>query len=317
MTSEIIVSGPKVGTVLTPIRCVGSDGEFDVAEKLGNAPGAILFIHELTRNTAPVINGLDQLASDHAIHGFHSYTIMLSADRTAGEDQAGRVNGSLKLRNPIVLGLDGAEGPGNYALNRNAALTLIFCNDGKVLRSEALIDTGPNDVPKIRQWAEEIVGALPKGRDALLAALPNEDRALRGYAVDRALEVERLQQQLKRLRENNRKRGGRAMNRRPEQGRTDADKSVEEPGADPKPKRQGKAPDDSELNGLLRSFIRTTNDEARADEVYANITKRAAESDVLKGEAIEMFKLMLSFRDRYGTEYAQKLAEGFLKKHAK
>ena len=57
--SEVIVSGPTVGTAITPIHCVGSGIEFDVAEKLGTAPGAILFIHELTRNTAPVINGLD------------------------------------------------------------------------------------------------------------------------------------------------------------------------------------------------------------------------------------------------------------------
>lgn len=315
--SEAIVSGPEVGTALTPIRCVGSDGEFDVAEKLGTAPGAILFIHELTRNTAPVINGLDKLASDHSIHGFRSHTIMLGADRTAGEDQAKRVNGSLKLRNPIVLGLDGAEGPGNYALNRNAALTLIFCKDGKVLRSEALTDTGPNDVPKIRQWAEEIAGPLPKGREALLAALPTDHTALREFAVDRALEVQRLQGKLKRLQENNRKRGGRAMNRRPERPKDNADKSADETEAAEKPKRQGKPPEDSELNALLRSFIRKTNDEAKADEVYAKITKRAAESDALKGEAVEMFKLMLSFRDRYGIDHAQKLAEGFLKEHAK
>ncbi len=315
--SETIVSGPEVGTKLTPIRCVGSDGEFDVAGKLGTAPGAILFIHELTRNTAPVINGLDQLASDHSIHGFRSHSIMLGADRTAGEDQARRVNGSLKLRNPIVLGLDGAEGPGNYALNRNAALTLIFCDDGKVVHSEALTDTGPNDVPKIRQWAEAIVGPLPKGREALLAALPNDADALRQFAVDRALEVDRLQKRLKRLQENNRKRGGRAMNRRPQRPNANADKSAEEAETSEKPKREGKPPEDPELNALLRSFIRKTNDKAKADEVYTKITKRAAESDELKGEAVEMFKLMLSFRDRYGIEHAQKLAEGFLKEHAK
>jgi len=316
-TSEVIVSGPKVGTAITPIHCVGSGREFDVAEKLGTAPGAILFIHELTRNTAPVINGLDQLASDHSIHGFRTYTIMLGADRTAGEDQTKRVNGSLKLRNPIVLGLDGSEGPGNYALNRNAALTLIFCKDGKVLRSEALTDTGPNDVPKIRQWVEEIAGPLPKGRRALLAALPTDGPALREFAVDRALEVQRLEGKLKRLQENNRNRSGRAMNRRPERPKANADKSADETKATEKPKRQGKPPEDSKLNALLRSFIRKTNDEAKADEVYARITKRAGESDALKGEAIEMFKLMLSFRDRYGIEHAQKLAEGFLKEHAK
>jgi hypothetical protein len=314
--SETIVSGPEAGTALTPIRCVGSDAEFDVAEKIGNAPGAVLFIHELTRNTAPVINGLDQLASDHAISGFRSFTVMLGADRTAGEDQAGRVNGSLKLRNPIVLGLDGAEGPGNYALNRKAALTLLFCKDGKVQRSEALTDTGPNDVPKIRKWAEEVAGPLPKDRGALVAALPGEEKALREFAIDRAMEVRRLQGQLKRLREN-RGRGGRAMNRGGQRPGAEASKPREKPEAAPERKREGKPPEDTELNSLLRSFIRQTNEDTKADEVFGQIVARAAEGDALKGEAVEMFKLMLSFRDRYGTEHAQKLAEGFLKENAK
>ncbi|MCB1097190.1 MAG: hypothetical protein KDN22_16575 [Verrucomicrobiae bacterium] len=313
--SETIVSGPKPSTVLTPIRCADKRGEFDVAEQMGTAPGAILFVHELTRNTAPVINGLDQLASDHAISGFRSFTILLNSDRTAGEDQAGRVNGSLNLRTPIVLCLDGAEGPGNYALNRNAALTLIYCNDGKVQRSEALTDTGPNDVPKIRAWAEEITGSVPMGKEALAAALPDDAQALRDFAIDRAMEVERLQTQLNRLKEN-RNRGGQAMRPRERPAAESAPKT-EAPSPAPERKREGKPPEDSELNGLLRSFIRQTNDDTQADEVFAKITKRAEESSELTAEAVEMFKLMLSFRDRYGTEHAQSLAEGFLKEHAK
>ena len=55
-------SGPAVGTALTPVKCYATNGslsgqEFDAAAKLGNAPCAFLFIHELTRNTAPVLRG--------------------------------------------------------------------------------------------------------------------------------------------------------------------------------------------------------------------------------------------------------------------
>ena len=159
---ESLNSGPEAGTKLTPIPCYASDGafagqEFDAAAKIGSAPGALLFIHVLNRNTAPVIRGLDNLASEYSIVGFRSFTIMLGGDRTAAEAQLKRVNGSLRLANPIVLSTDGAEGPGNYALNRKCTLTLVLTKDGAVHRSVALTDTGSGDIPMIRGWLEEIV----------------------------------------------------------------------------------------------------------------------------------------------------------------
>jgi len=86
---------------------------------------------------------------------------------------------------------------------------------------------------------------------------------------------------------------------------------------DAKPKRQGAPPKDPELNSLLRSFIRKTHENARVEEIFADIETRAGQSEALMGEAVEMFKLMLSYRDNYGTRHAQSLAEDFLGKHGK
>ena len=77
-------------------------------------------------------------------------------------------------------------------------------------------------------------------------------------------------------------------------------------------KREGGPPSDSALNAMLRSFIRQTNDTATNDATFGEIKARANESDDLHSQTVEMFKLMLSFRDRYGTEHAQELAESFL-----
>ena len=139
--NEPLSSGPEAGTALTPIPCYATDGalvgqEFDAAAKIGSAPGALLFVHELTRNTAPVIRGLDNLASEFSIVGFRSFTIILGEDRTAAEAQLKRVNGSLQLANPLVMSTDGAEGPGNYALNRKCTLTLVLTKDGAVVSRE-------------------------------------------------------------------------------------------------------------------------------------------------------------------------------------
>ncbi|MGY8689542.1 MAG: hypothetical protein ACKVHP_17640 [Verrucomicrobiales bacterium] len=321
-----LISGPTAGSKAGAASCYALTGplagqEFDAMEKIGSAPGALLFIHDLSRNTAPVIRKLDELGHEHSLLGFQWFSIMLNDDRTEGEAMLKRVNGSLKLHNPLILSLDGLEGPGDYALNRKCTLTLVLMKEGVVTESIALTDTGMNDFPKLEQWVESVAGTMPKGDEALRALmtknLPDETRALKDLAVNQMLEIRRLRTQLAKARQNpGRQMGGRGENmRQREGGPKKPEEKKEEPGV-PKQKREGKPPEDGELNGLLRAFIRQTNDDARADEVYADIIKRAAESDDLKGEAVEMFKLMLSFRDRYGTAHAQGLAEGFLKEHA-
>lgn len=325
-------SGPSAGTKLTPVNCYATNGalagqEFDAAELLGNAPCALLFIHELTRNTAPVLRGLDRFTTEFSVLGFKSFTIMLSGDRTAGEAQLKRVNGSLRAANPIALSIDGAEGPGNYALNRKAALTIIFAKEGVVTQSLALTDTGPNDVPVLRKAIVALTGELPADPAALRKlvadSLPADPKELKRLAADQMLELKRLRAQIVQLRQQARAGGGGSMRRQPappRRPRPGADSPPQgrvptRPNATEKPARQGKAPNDSELNSLLRSFIRQTNDMEKADAVFADIEERAAKSGELNAETIEMFKLMLSFPDRYGTAHAQGLAKSFLEKN--
>lgn len=123
-----LVSGPAAGFPLHPISVYAERGpfagqEFNAAEKVGDAPAAFLFIHDLSRNTAPVIRELDRLGKDHAVLGFEWFSIILNADRTEGENLLKCVNGSLRLHRPMILSLDGLEGPGDYALNRRCTLT--------------------------------------------------------------------------------------------------------------------------------------------------------------------------------------------------
>jgi hypothetical protein len=52
------VSGPEPGRALPPVRVYtaagAAAGELDVATRLQQDGGALLFVHELTRETAPV-----------------------------------------------------------------------------------------------------------------------------------------------------------------------------------------------------------------------------------------------------------------------
>lgn len=345
--AQDIVTGPPTGTALTPVMGYGAGGphpgpfdgrELDVAAEIGDGPGALLFVHEITRNILPVVRGLDITANRFAIKSFKSFTLLLHADRSEAESRLKAVNGSLKLRNPMLLSLDGAEGPGNYALNRKATLSLILVNHGKVVRSVALTDVNQEDVGKLSEWVEELTGPIPSNpaelRGLVEAGLPKDTESLRKLALDQGVQIQALYAQLQRVQ--NRTAGMQPNRMTPERrdppraraarpgapGRRDGtpEAAQERPTTDattppPVQVRQGKPPEDPELNSLLRSFIRKTHDAAQVDAIFADIQKRAKVNDDLTTEAVEMFKLMLSFRERYGTDHAQELAEGFLKAH--
>jgi hypothetical protein len=171
-----LMSGPTVGMPLTPVMAYDGLGEFkgqeiDVAKEIGLNPGALLFVHSMTRNTYHVIRAVDQQAGRNALLGFKAFTLFLSGDRTAAESQVVRRSGlatgghrfsvagkfgALKLERPILLSLDGVDGPGDYGLNRRAVLTLVIVNDGKVHRSVVFTDTGEHDVAAVEELVREV-----------------------------------------------------------------------------------------------------------------------------------------------------------------
>src|SRR5258705_347502 len=85
-----LVSGPAAGAALPKAMVYAPSGphagqELDARTTLGDGPGVLLFIHEVTRETAPVIGGLDRLALEFAPLGFHALAIRLAADRSQAE----------------------------------------------------------------------------------------------------------------------------------------------------------------------------------------------------------------------------------------
>ena len=322
-----IVSGPPTGSLLAPVNSYALHGphkgrEFDAAKSLGRAPGALLFIHELSRNIIPVLRGLDDLTSEYSVLGFHSHTLLLHDDRTSAENRLKAINGSLKLAHPIILSLDGLEGPGDYALNRRAALTIVLAKGGQVVRSVALTDAGQHNLPELREWVEAVAGKIPADPDELrkmiAGNLPKSGDAVRELAVNQGVQLQKLRARLARV--ENGQMNSRMQQRKPQRMKRDAPNAERRPAAERNPakpaaKREGAPPDDADLQSNLRVFIRKTNSDERNDEVYAGITDRAAESAELTRQAREMFRLVLSLKDRYGTPHAHGLAEGFLDKH--
>jgi hypothetical protein len=305
-------SGPLAGVVLPKCQVFAPSGpfagqEFDVAARLGKAPGAILFVHELTRNTGPMIGGLDRLGGQLAWTGLQVFTVRIAADRTEAELGSKRSSEAMGLHRPLLVSVDGAEGPGAYALHRKATLTLVLCKDGLVTRSVAFTDTGRADLGKLRALVEEVTGPVPTDpgelQKAMEARLARDPESLRAMVIELTV----MMQKLERAEQN------RMQRQAAPAGREAADGGAQ-PRPDPARPREGKAPEDEELRALLRRCIQRAADDAELTAVFAAIDARIGTDAGLKAQAIDMFKLMISLD--YGTDDARRRAREFLTRHA-
>tara|TARA_R110002072_G_scaffold241027_1_gene399479 strand:- start:7308 stop:8462 length:1155 start_codon:yes stop_codon:yes gene_type:complete len=331
---KALAGGPPAGTKLPACAVYAPSGpfagkEFDAATQVGMAPAAFLFVNELTRNTAPMITGLDQLGIELAWTGLQTHLIRIAADRNDAEAAVKRSSAAMKLARPIVVSIDGVDGPGGYALNRQATLTLILAKDGKVVRSIGFTDTGRGDLGKLRKLVEEVTGPVPKQPDALRSALeqrlPTDAKQLRALTIELALLLQRSQQsnsqqsnrsrsQMQRGRAQGGNGAGRSGTGRSGTGRDRAGGNRQGQNKPPAGKpRQGKAPQDAELLALLRRAIQKAAAKDELDAVFAAVDKRVGENAELRSQAVEMFKLQASLE--YGNEYSQKRAKAYVKKH--
>jgi hypothetical protein len=249
--------------------------------------------------------------------------IFLSADRLEGEQRVKNASGSLKLQSRIGLSVDGAEGPGNYGLNKECLMTILVAKDNTVTANFALTQPGIADAPKVLEALAKVSGdtapptveqlnerhmarnggqrdgggmrrgeGMPPRQPVDLNQFDlNTEDGLRGAVQALIGEVQSLRAELA-----TRPPQRPLPPRNPQEGRAPI------PGA---------VPTDPTLEGLLRRFIRPTNDDAAVDAVLAEVRTHIKDDAGLKQQAIDGWTRVLHF-DHYGTEYARKTGNVFL-----
>ncbi len=315
-------SGPPAGMQLTPVQVYAPTGPyqgktFDAAKEIGNGPGVLMFIHVVNREVAAMIRGLDTLGREYGILGFKSFGIHLGSDRTQAEEAAQRFSRALRMHNPILVSTDGHEGPGDYALNRKAFLTVVVVNKGAVKESICITDTGPKDVPRLQKWIESVAGKLPKNGVELARLQPDDPVKLKQliaklYDQNRRQAEQFKQQQQRRGRNNQRRRrnpGRRGRDMERGRGRGNAQRPTSRPAKG----LPGKIPDDPELESLMRGLVGKFNTNDDVDDMFERIEDRVGEDRQLRQAAVEGFKRLLSMT--YGTEYARKRFRKYVAKH--
>ncbi len=325
--ADAVFSGPQAGEKTTPFKVLAMNGvnagqERDPVTENAGAPTAFVFIHAVERSLVPLLRVVDEYGAGHQ-DTLKTEVVFLFGDRVAGEARIKAVTSSLKLQSRVGLSLDGAEGPGNFGLNKECMMSIVIAKDNVVTANVALVQPGIADAPKVIEALAKVCGdSTPPtvaqlnerqtartgggermGRDG---ASPERER---GVAMDFSKfdldseaglrdAVRALMSEVKSLRTEV------AALRSPTERVPDAPKRKESfPGA---------VPDDATLNALLRQFIRPTNDDAAVDKLMTEIDAHIQGNPVLIRQAIDGWTRILHFGDRYGTPYARKVGQAFL-----
>lgn len=276
-----VFSGPQPGEKTTGFKVYAISGEErserdPIAENEGR-PVALVFLHALERSLVPLLRVVDEYGALRK-DKIRTEIIFLSPDRITGEQRMKAAMTSLRLKSNTGVSVDGIEGPGNYGLNKECMMTIVVAKDDKVTANFALVQPGIADAPRvIAAFAKAAGDENPPSIETLNAG--------RGGSMARGRDGE--------MRRN---------------ARPNADAAPRE-NKDPFP---GAVPTDGKLTGLLRQFIRKTNDDATVDKVLADVKTYIQGNEDLRKQAEDGWTRILHFGDRYGTPYAQKKGAEFL-----
>jgi hypothetical protein len=193
---EPVFSGPQVGEQLPPFEATGVFGDldgkkFDLIQRAGEKPIALIFVHARTRPAFGLTNLVMKFAETRSRAGLESGVVFLTDDKTATEVWMRQVVQHFPKGVAYGISLDGVEGPGAYGLNRNVTLTVLVGKAGKVTTNFALVQpsiqadgpkmlkaivdvTGGGKVPSI----DDLAGARYRGQASTDSPARNDDPRL-------------------------------------------------------------------------------------------------------------------------------------------
>ena len=272
---EPIFSGPQVGEKATPFKVMGITGpsggkELELLAGNDRAATVLVFVHGVERSIVPLLTVVDQYGHEKR-DAVTTEFVFLTDDRVASEKRLPLVAQSLRMQCPMSMSVDGAEGPGNYGLNKSCLMTIVVMKERNVTANFALVQPGIADAPSVIR--------------AIAAACGDDDPPTPDVLRERRLKAT----------------GGKAgrgagrMEERAPQAGAKAEANRDLPGA---------APTDAKLVTMLRAFIQKSNDDATVDRIVREVEEYVKGNPDLTRQAVGGWTRVLHLN--YGTEYAHK-----------
>jgi hypothetical protein len=300
-----VFSGPQPGEKLTAFKVHAFSGpaagkEIQLLADPKDTPRVLVFIHELNRLAFQLLRPVDQYAARLHKDGLETHFIMLTADRAKTEQYLEGAQKALALAAPIVISLDGIEGPGNYGLNRKVTLTVLVARGNKVVANFAIVQPNDTDAPKVAAAIAKLMGKTPPtaeelgigGKDRPKDRGPDSAEALQKKIRDLEDYIDKLTDALNQAREQIAKLEGKP-----------APKPLPKlPRDDRKPAGKGSA--NPELQKLMRQMIQMDNDAATVERIAAAMTTWAGDDATKQAELRDYCRLVVQLG--YGTDAAKK-----------
>ena len=114
-------------------------------------------------------------AADVGKDKISSHLVWLEKDTSAAESfLTQRLRRYLGPTTSAGVSLDGGEGPGAYALNREVALTVVVGTEHKVTANFALVQPSDRDAPKVLAEVAKLIGVAPPAQKDLAKYRPQQ-----------------------------------------------------------------------------------------------------------------------------------------------
>src|SRR5262245_40908428 len=290
LAADKVFSGPQRGERTTPFNVLELTGpnegkERDPVTENAGAPSALVFVHAIERSLVPLLRVVDQYGAERT-NRLKTEIVFLIADRIEGEQRVKAAARSLQLQSRVGLSLDGAEGPGNYGLNKQCMMTIVAAKENKVTANFALVQPGIADAPNVIEALARACGDIsPPTVQQLSERQAARTRAANERAAQRQRQTTVVERPAPAMERGRSESDCSKFDLNSETGVRDAVRALmgevrnlraelaELSGRGISPARQdnaatrredfpGAVPTDEKLQGLLRRFIRPTNDDA-------------------------------------------------------
>ena len=316
-----LTSGPQPGEKAPAFNVLLTDGSPVLREVEQKTSGAVtvVFLTAVERSAMPLVRVVNWYGAERKA-AMDTVIVVLPKDPVAMRDRLPAIVKSLNLKVKFAISSDGPDGPGAYAINGKAMMTLLTIKDGKVEGNLALAQPGVADAKAVIALMAKLSGdekpptpeelndrnsGTPAGRPAAqrpaaqptpATVVPEPDLstpdAMKKVISDLVKEVAALKAELAAL-----KKQGNAQ-----------PASQPKPPAGPLP---GAAPTDPGVLGLLRAFIQPSNTNSDVDRVAGDIDLYTRGKVELIKQAHDGWVRILHLK--YGTEYAQKIGAEMVK----
>ena len=312
---QTVFSGPQLGEAAPNFKILLTDGSPILRETDLNmkAKTTLVFLTAIERSAMPLVRIINQYGVERK-SDMQTAIIILPKDSVDMRERLPAMLQSLNLKVLFAISSDGAEGPGPYAINPKAMMTLLTISENKVVGNLVLTQPGIADSDKVIAMMAKLAGDTKPPTLAELNERSNASKKTERVPVPTREDTRQPIKTPVAVHDLNTEAGLRKAVEEllKEVAVLKADiatlKTSRPADTQPKPPTTplpGAAPTDAGVMSFLRAFIQPTNTDKEVDLIANDIDLYTRNKPDLLKQAYNGWIRILALK--YGTTYSQKV----------